>query len=126
MGTKRISTISIFIMLAGVSLILVSGCASAKYQKEVVQPMMIQENRQLEDELFFTREQLKRSRFENQQLRKQIADLQSATPSQVTKSSKKTMQESSVRNHPNAGTNVGVNANSPTPTAGIPVWAPQR
>ena len=96
------------------TLLMVSGCMTArdaKYQKEVAMPMLIQENRQLEDELFYLREQLSRCCYDNQQLRDQVTTLQAkaeANPSAASSRSR------------------APNAKKENSTAGVPDWSPTR
>jgi hypothetical protein len=92
---------------------LITGCASAKYQKEVAVPMLIQENRQLEDELFFTKEQLDHCGYENQQLRQQFADLQSKSEPLGSVSS-------------NSGKTSSVSVEKNQAQGSLPVWSPRR
>lgn len=110
---RRGDVVMVFLLLTVVGS-MVSGCATARaarYQKEVAMPMLIQENRQLEDELFYLREQLSRCCFDNQQLQQQVTTLQAKvdaiSPSTSSRSrSQNTRQERS--------------------TATVPAWSPTR
>ena len=123
MGKKRNSTLlplEIFSAMRWgyvamvLTLLTVSGCMTArdaKYQKEVAMPMLIQENRQLEDELFYLREQLSRCCYDNQQLRDQVTTLQAKADANPSSSSSRSRAP---------------NAKQENSTAGVPHWSPTR